>query len=157
LHIQWFSDMGASPTPLPFTEIYNSLATHIVDGQENPFSLIATNKFYEQQKYVSQTDHVYSAVPVYFSKVKWDMLPPDVQDLVAETVYDLRVWERNRGLEQQEAYLAEISQQSEVTVLSTEEKAAFQKSAEPAFAWAKNEYGAVYTEMLDKVLKAAAE
>ncbi len=157
LHIQWFSDMGASPTPLPFTEIYNALATRVVDGQENPFSLIATNKFYEQQKYVSQTDHVYSAVPVYFSKVKWDMLPPDVQELVAKTVYDLRVWERNRGLEQQEAYLAEISQQSEVSILSTEEKAAFQKSAEPAFAWAKNEYGVVYSEMLEKVLKAAAE
>ena len=66
LHMKYFTDLGANPTPLPFTEIYNSLATKLVDGQENPFSLISTNKFYEQQKFVAKTDHVYSSVPVYY-------------------------------------------------------------------------------------------
>jgi len=155
LHIKYFGDLGASPTPMAFTEVYNALATKIVDGQENPFSLIATNKFYEQQKYVSQTDHVYSAVPVFFSKAKWDKLPADVQKLVRDTVLELRLWERQRGREMQKAYVEEISKKSALTVLTDTEKAAFQKAAEPAFAWAKKEYGATYESLLDEVLKAA--
>jgi tripartite ATP-independent transporter DctP family solute receptor len=155
LHIKYFGDLGANPTPMAFTEIYNALATKIVDGQENPFSLIATNKFYEQQKYLSQTDHVYSAVPVYFSKAKWDKLPAEVQKLVRDTVYELRLWERQRGRDQQKAYIAEISKKSAVYVLSVPEKAAFQKAAAPAFEWAKKEYGAVYESLLKEVLDAA--
>jgi len=155
LHIKYFGDLGASPTPMPFTEIYNALATKIVDGQENPLSLIATNKFYEQQKYVSRTDHVYSAVPVFFSKARWDKLPPDVQKLVRDTVVELRLWERQRGRDMQQAYLDEISKKSALATLSDAEKAAFQKAAEPAFAWAKKEYGATYEALLDEVLKAA--
>ena len=155
LHIKYFGDLGCNPTPMAFTEIYNALATKVVDGQENPYSLIATNKFYEQQKYLSQTDHVYSAVPVYFSKAKWDKLPADVQKLVKDTVYDLRTWERQRGRDQQKAYVAEIAKKSQVYVLSDAEKAAFQKAAAPAYAWAKKEYGAVYEDLLNAVLDAA--
>lgn len=155
LHMKYFSDLGANPTPLPFTEIYNALATKMVDGQENPLSLIATNKFYEQQKYVSLTDHVYSSVPVYYSKSKWDKLPADIQKLVKDTVYDMRLWQRKLGRDQQKAYIDEISKKSQVVELSDAEKAAFQKAAEPAFEWAKKEYGAAYESTLKEVLEAA--
>ncbi|MGD9940372.1 MAG: DctP family TRAP transporter solute-binding subunit [Clostridia bacterium] len=155
LHIKYFSDLGASPTPLAFTEIYNSLATKVVDGQENPFSLIATNKFYEQQKFVSKTDHVYSAVPVFVSKAKWDKWPADVQQLVKDTVYELRLWQRERGRLLQEEYIAEIAKKSEVYELSEAEKAAFQTAAAPAYAWAKQQYGASYENLLNEVLQAA--
>ncbi len=155
LHMKYFGDLGANPTPLPFTEIYNSLATKLVDGQENPYSLIATNKFYEQQKYLSQTDHVYSAVPVYYSKAKWEKLPADVQKQVRDTVNELRLWQRQLGRDQQKAYVDEISKKTQVYVLTDAEKAAFQKAGEPAFAWAKKEYGAVYEATLKEVLEAA--
>lgn len=155
LHIKYFTDLGASPTPLAFTEIYNALATKVVDGQENPYSLIATNKFYEQQKFVSQTDHVYSAVPVYFSKAKWSKLPAEVQKLVKDTIYDLRLWQRERGRQMQKDYIAEISKKSQVSILTLAEKAEFQKAAAPAYAWAKKEFGKTYENLLDEVLAAA--
>lgn len=155
LHMKYFTDLGANPTPLPFTEIYNALATKLVDGQENPFSLIATNKFYEQQKYVSKTDHVYSSVPVYYSKAKWDKLPADVQKQIHDTVHELRLWQRKLGRDQQQMYIDEIAKKSQVVILTDAEKAAFQKAAEPAFEWAKKEYGAVYESALKEVLEAA--
>ncbi len=155
LHMKYFTDLGANPTPLPFTEIYNALATKLVDGQENPFSLIATNKFYEQQKFVSKTDHVYSSVPVYYSKAKWDKLPADVQKQIRDSVHELRLWQRKLGRDQQQAYIDEIAKKSQVYVLTDAEKAAFQKVAEPAFEWAKKEYGAVYESALKEVLEAA--
>ncbi|TXT41938.1 MAG: tripartite ATP-independent periplasmic transporter solute receptor DctP family, partial [Spirochaetes bacterium] len=126
-----------------------------VDGQENPFSLIATNKFYEQQKFVSQTDHVYSAVPVYYSKAKWNKLPSDVQKLVKDTIYDLRLWQRERGRQMQKEYIAEISRKSQVSILTLAQKAEFQKAAAGAYAWAKKEFGKTYENLLDEVLAAA--
>ena len=157
LHMKYFSDLGANPTPMAFTEVYNALATKIVDGQENPFSLIATNKFYEQQKFLSKTDHVYSAVPVFFSKMNWDKLPADVQKLVRDTVYELRIWERQRGRQQQKAYIEEIEKKTQVAILTDAEKAVFQKAAGPAFEWAKKEYGGIYENSLKGVLEAASK
>ena len=155
LHIRYFKELGANPTPLPFTEIYNALATKIVDGQENPLSLISTNKFYEQQKYLSKTDHVYSAVPVYFSKPKWQKLPPDVQELVKKTVYDLRIWQREMGRTMQDDYIKDISQKTEVSILSDEEKKALQAAGHESYEWAKKQFGAEYKEALEAIAEAA--
>ena len=154
LHINYFKELGANPTPLPFTEIYNALATKIVDGQENPFSLISTNKFYEQQKYLSKTDHVYSAVPVYFSKIKWMSLPPDIQNLVRDTVHDLRIWQRNRGREMQEEYIRDISLKTDVRRLTDEEKKEFQLAGRETYAWAKKEFGKSYQEAIEAIAAA---
>lgn len=155
LHIQFFSDLGANPTPLPFTEIYNSLATNVVDGQENPFSLIATNKFYEQQGYVSKTDHVYSAVPVFVSQAKWNSWSPEVQQLVSETLIELQPWQRDRGRNLEQEYIAEIETNSEVLILTDDEKEAFRTAAEDAYAWAAGEYGDAFTTTLTGLQDAA--
>lgn len=152
LHMNFFKKLGANPMPLPFTEIYSALAAGVVDGQENPFALIATNKFFEQQKYISKTDHVYSAVPVFYSKAKWDALPADVRTLVKKTVVDLRTWERNRGAQMQEAYLKEIKTKSEVLELTAAEKKALQKAGAEVYDWAKKKYGTDYRETLDAII-----
>lgn len=155
LHMNFFKQIGANPMPLPFTEVYSALATGVVDGQENPFSLIATNKFFEQQKYVSKTDHVYSAVPVFYSKAKWAALKPDVQKLVKDTVVDLRTWERNRGAQMQDAYIAEIKAKSQYYELTAVEKKAFQQAAGEVYGWAKEKYGKEYTEALEAIIATA--
>lgn len=155
LHINFFKALGANPTPLPFTEIYNSLATKVVDGQENPLSLIATNKFYEQQKYLSKTDHVYSAVPVYFSKIKWMSLTPDVQKQIKDTVHELRLWQRQRGREMEEEYIADIKQKCEVTILTDEQKQAFKDQAADVYEWANKEFGPAYQEVLEAIAASA--
>lgn len=67
----------------------------------------------------------------------------------------MRLWQRKLGRDQQKAYIDEISKKSQVYILTDAEKAAFQKAAEPAFEWAKKEYGAVYETTLKEVLEAA--
>jgi TRAP-type C4-dicarboxylate transport system substrate-binding protein len=54
-----FKAFKANPVPMSFSELYTALETKTVDGQENPYSVILSNKFYEVQKYVSGTGHVY--------------------------------------------------------------------------------------------------
>jgi TRAP-type C4-dicarboxylate transport system substrate-binding protein len=71
-----FKTLGANAMPLPFSELFSALETKTVDGQENPFNTILSSKFYEVQKYLSVTNHVYSPWIVLVSKKWWDQLSP---------------------------------------------------------------------------------
>ena len=79
--ISLFQHLGASPTPINFSEVYSALQTGVVDGQENPLVLIDTAKLYEVQKYCSLTNHVWAGIHVSFSNAAWKRLPPDLQEM----------------------------------------------------------------------------
>jgi TRAP-type transport system periplasmic protein len=72
--IETFKTLGANPVPMPFTELYGALESRAVDAQENPVGLIDASKFYEVQKYLSMTGHVYSPFIVLGSKKWFDKL-----------------------------------------------------------------------------------
>src|SRR3990167_11540568 len=69
-----FKSLGANAIPLPFSELFSALETKAVDGQENPYNTILSSKFYEVQKYLTVTNHVYSPWIVLVSKKYWDGL-----------------------------------------------------------------------------------
>ena len=60
VYLDSFKLLGANAVPLPFSELFSALETNTVDGQENPYNTILSSKFYEVQKYLSITNHVYS-------------------------------------------------------------------------------------------------
>ncbi len=60
LHMEIIRSLGASPTPIAWSEVYTSLQTGVVDGQMNPISIINMAKFYEVQKYATLTNHIYA-------------------------------------------------------------------------------------------------
>lgn len=151
VHIDFFSAMGASPTPLGFGEIYTSLQSGVVDGQENPLSIIAVNKFYEVQPYTTISDHVYSPVPVLYSKSSFEKLPEDLQELVRETAYEVRIYEREAGRETEQEYIDEIAEKSEIYTLSEEEKMAFKEIALETYSKFEDTIG---KELIDRVMEA---
>ncbi len=57
INVDWVKALGANPTPLPFPEVYAALEQKAIDGQENPVSVIASNKFWEVQKHITLTNH----------------------------------------------------------------------------------------------------
>ena len=61
LYVELVSALGAEPTPVPWTELPNALATGVVDGQENPVGVIYNNNLYEMQDYITLNGHVYAA------------------------------------------------------------------------------------------------
>jgi tripartite ATP-independent transporter DctP family solute receptor len=86
--VKMFRAYGASPTPLAFNEVYVALQTGVLDGQENPFAQIYPARFYEVQKYLSLTGHVYT--PAYLAAGRsWDRLPADVQRALAEIAKEM--------------------------------------------------------------------
>jgi len=92
--LETFKAFKANPVPMPFAELYGALESRAVDGQENPFSVILSNKFYEVQKYVSATNHVYAANIVLVSKKFWDQLTPVEQKWMRESADEARGYQR---------------------------------------------------------------
>lgn len=89
-----FKTLGANAIPLPFSELFSALETKAVDGQENPFNTILSSKFYEVQKYLSVTNHVYSPWIVTVSKKWWDGLSKDEQKVLMDAARASRDFER---------------------------------------------------------------
>ncbi len=81
-----FAALGAAPTPIPFGELYTSLQTRLVDGEENALATIASGKLQEVQKYCSMTSHAWGGFWTMMNARTWASLPPDLQDVVQRNV-----------------------------------------------------------------------
>jgi len=89
-----FQTLGANAIPLAFSELFSALETKTVDGQENPFNTILSSKFYEVQKYMTVTNHVYSPWIVTASKKWWDQLSKDERKVLMDAAKTSRDFER---------------------------------------------------------------
>ena len=89
-----FKTLGANAVPMAFSELFSALETNTVDGQENPFNTILSSKFYEVQKYMTVTNHVYSPWIVMASKKWWDQLSKDEQKILNDAAVLSRDFER---------------------------------------------------------------
>jgi tripartite ATP-independent transporter DctP family solute receptor len=84
INVDWVKALGANPTPLPFPEVYGALEQKAIDGQENPISVIASNKFWEVQKHLVITNHQYNPQSVIMSKKVWDTLSAADRKIIDE-------------------------------------------------------------------------
>lgn len=92
--LESFKTLGANAIPLPFSELFTALETKTVDGQENPYNTILSSKFYEVQKYLTVTNHVYSPWIITVSKKWWDGLSKDEQKVLMDAAKKSRDFER---------------------------------------------------------------
>lgn len=81
-----FQALDAAPSPINFNELYTSLQTKVVEGQENPLAIIATTRLYEVQKSCSMTGHVWDGYWVLGNKRAFQRLPADVQQVITREI-----------------------------------------------------------------------
>jgi tripartite ATP-independent transporter DctP family solute receptor len=94
VYLDSFKTLGANAVPMPFSELFGALETKTVDGQENPYNTILSSKFYEVQKFLSITNHVYSPWIVLVSKKWWDQLNKAEQKVLMDAAIASRDFER---------------------------------------------------------------
>ena len=156
IYVDLFSALGANPTPLAFTELYNALESKAVDGQENPFTVILTSKFDEVQKHLAITRHIYNPQSVIVSKKFWDSLNADEQKLIQEAADEATTFQRQVSRDAANKALETLkSHGMEVTELSPEVMDELRAKIKPVIEKYTQEVGedtvkAMYAE-IDKV------
>jgi TRAP-type transport system periplasmic protein len=108
VYLDSFKTLGANAIPLPFSELFSALETKAVDGQENPYNTILSSKFYEVQKYLTVTNHVYSPWIVLVSKKFWDSLTPAEKKVLADAAVKSRDFERKDTRDEGAKALADL-------------------------------------------------
>lgn len=132
INVDWVSALGASPTPLPFPELYAALEQKAVDGQENPFTVILANKFYEVQKYLAITNHQYNPQAVMISKKFWDTLTADEKKILRDAAREAAIFQRKFNREQMGAALEALKKHGMlVTEFSAAEMGKFREKMKP--------------------------
>ncbi len=130
--LETFKAFKANPVPMPFAELYGALESKAVDGQENPFAVILSNKMFEVQKYVSATNHVYAANIVLVSKRFWDKLSPAEQKLMHEAADEARGYQRKVSREAAQKAVGELQAKGmQYNELSPAEQARMRAVAKP--------------------------
>lgn len=135
VHLKAWKALGANPTPMAFGEVFTALQQGTVDGQENPYSLIYIAKFYEVQKYLSSTQHIFTPYVPVINAEFWEDLSEADRAAFMKAAEAAEVHQREAAKEISEASLAKIREAGvEVVDLTGEERAAFRKGADAAMS-----------------------
>ncbi|HEY1058247.1 MAG TPA: TRAP transporter substrate-binding protein [Limnobacter sp.] len=136
--------LGALPQALAFSEVYQALQTGVVDGQENPYSNIYTQKMHEVQKNITETNHGYLGYAVIVNKKFWDGLPADVRGQLDQAMKEATDYAnsiaKKKNDEDKKAIIA--SGKTEVYVPTAAERLAFKKALVPVHKKMESRIGA---------------
>jgi tripartite ATP-independent transporter DctP family solute receptor len=142
MFVDTFATLGANATPMAFTELYSAMEQKAVDGQENPTATILASKFYEVQKHVVTSRHMYSAWVLLLSKKAWDGLTPEEQKAVQEAGREATIYERKTIRDFSTNALSELKKQGmQVTELSAAEQTKMREKLVPVITKYSKEFG----------------
>jgi tripartite ATP-independent transporter DctP family solute receptor len=147
-----FRALGANPMVIPTKEVYGALQQTDIDGMEATYSIINGYKFYEQMKYISDTNHILDLVILVANKKAFMELRPDQQKVLRETARFAAIQQRKLAEEGEAASLAALKTKLQFDPILPETRVAMRKATAGVINGMKPSIGA---ELVDKVLAAA--
>jgi C4-dicarboxylate-binding protein DctP len=147
-----FRALGAIPQVMAFSDVYQALQTGVVDGQENTWSNIYTQKMHEVQKYMTVTNHGYIGYVVVVNKKFWDGLPPDIRDELTKAMKEATDYGNSQSAKENDDALVKIKEsgKSEIINLTPEQNEAMRKAMMPVY---KDVASRVGQPLIDEFLK----
>lgn len=130
--VKMFQAYGANPSPMKFSEVFTALQTGVMDGEENPFAQIYSAKFYEVQKYLSLTGHVYSPAYLAVGLKKWNTLPADVRKTLESTAKEVQAWVYEKAAKDDQVLLDKMKASGSMQV-NEANKDAFIAASKPVY------------------------
>jgi tripartite ATP-independent transporter DctP family solute receptor len=148
--VKMFQAYGANPSPMKYSEVFTALQTGVMDGQENPFAQIYSAKFYEVQKYLSLTGHVYSPAYLAVGLKKWNSFPADARKTLESTAREVQAWVYEKAAKDDEVLLEKMKASGSIQV-NQANKDAFIAASKPVYdEFAKEVPGA--KEIIDRAI-----
>src|SRR6266849_1992584 len=147
-----FRALGSIPQVMGFGEVYQALQTGVVDGQENTWSNIYTQKMHEVQKYITQTNHGYIGYVVVTNKKFWDSLPADIRAQCEKAMKDATAFGNGQSAKENEDALEQIKKagKTEIVSLTPAQDAAMRKAMDPVY---KDVAGRVGQPLIDEFIR----
>jgi tripartite ATP-independent transporter DctP family solute receptor len=133
IYIAMMKALGANPTPMAFGELFTALQKGVVDGQENPAAHIYTKRFFEVQKYISLTEHTYSAEPLVVSMITWNKLTAEQQTIIQEAAEEACDWQRQLAIDLENGYWDKIRESGKSEIITDVDKEAFREATAPVW------------------------
>lgn len=147
--MRMFQEYGANPSPMKFSEVFTALQTGVMDGQENPLAQIYSAKFYEAQKFLTLSGHVYTPSYLTVGTKKWATLPADMRKVLEDTARETQAYVYEMG-EKADKELLEKMKASGIKI-NTPDKDAFIAASKGIYAeFSKEVPGA--KEIIDKAV-----
>src|SRR5690349_1429757 len=147
-----FRALGAIPQVMAFSEVYQALQTGVVDGQENTWSNIYTQKMHEVQKYITETNHGYIGYVVVVNKKFWDGLPQDIRGELEKAMHEATEYSNDISAKENAEAWEDIkkSGKTQIIIPTAAENAAMRKAMEPLYT---EMAGRVGKQLIDDVVK----
>ncbi|MEO6779497.1 MAG: TRAP transporter substrate-binding protein [Bradyrhizobium sp.] len=147
-----FRTLGAIPQVMAFSEVYQALQTGVVDGQENTWSNIYTQKMHEVQKYITTTNHGYIGYVVVVNKKFWDGLPADIRDELSKAMKEATEFGNSQSARENDDALEAIKKtgKSQILTLTPEQDEAMRKAMMPVYKEVASRVG---QPLIDEFLK----
>jgi tripartite ATP-independent transporter DctP family solute receptor len=153
LQIAMWKNWGANPTPMAFTEVISALQQGTIDAQENPLSIIDSNKLYEVQHYISLTGHLFSPHILYINKEKYESFDPEIKAAFDKAVAAYQTAQRARANELNALSVGKFKQAGcEVIEVTDAERAEWRKVAVDGGVYDMVRKKMEHPEYLDKIL-----
>jgi len=146
IHQATFKTLGATSTPMAWSEVFVALQQGVIDGQENPLVIMYTTKLYEIQKFISLTGHFYSPAVCMISKQIFEGFPKDIQDAIIKAEKEARDYERqfSANLDEQ---LVESLKKEGVTIIEVD-KEEWKNACAPVYDQFKSQINQEYLQAL---------
>jgi TRAP-type transport system periplasmic protein len=149
-HLATFRAIGANPVSMGIKEVYAAMQQGVLDGQENPFSIIATKRFDEVQKYLSDSGHFFDFIIVAANKKRFEKLSPDFQAAVKKAMKSAIAWQRSKAAEEDAASIKELQKRGmQFDPISAELRAELKAASSGVVGELKKKIG---TDVIDAVL-----
>jgi C4-dicarboxylate-binding protein DctP len=147
-----FRALGANPQKMAFSEVYQALQTGVVDGQENTWSNIYSQKFFEVQKTIAETNHGVIDYMVVTNTKWWEGLPPDVRKGLAEAMAEATAYGNKVANDINEGDRKRIAEggKAKIQKLSKEDIAVWRAAMEPVWKKFESDIG---RDLIDAALK----
>lgn len=152
--IDFFETLGANATPMSFNELFTGLQQGTVEAQENPPSLIYSNRFYEVQEYLSLTEHVNNFLAFIMNQSTFDSLSAEQQAVVEKAAENYVKLQRQMELDDTERSVQDLADAGlTVNEVSEENKKAFKDALEPMYEKYSKEFGQELFDLAEKYNK----
>ncbi|WP_306169165.1 TRAP transporter substrate-binding protein [Halomonas sp. MMSF_3323] len=150
-HLDTFRAIGANPVSMDIKEVYGALQQGVLDGQENPYSIIETKRLDEVQPYLSDTGQFYDYIVVVANRDKFEDLSDDQRATLMAAMDEAVAWQRETAAaEDTQARDTLIERGMQFTPISDETRAALREASQSVVDDLREKLGA---ELVDKVLE----